>query len=84
MVIVLQGFPSVLYFKSSLDPHKNFLRVPGQKSRVLYPEIFKLHIQIKDQNCRNVQSESHFTECFQQIIISIKNLHFLVHFPISF
>ena len=69
-MIYRQGFPSVLYFESSWDPNKNFERVPGQKSRVLYREIFSLHIQIKDQNF-NVQCESHFTEYFQFLVISI-------------
>ena len=44
---IMQGFPSGLYFKSPWDPHKKFLRVQGQKSRVFNHQIFLKHIQIK-------------------------------------
>ena len=81
---VIQGFPSVLYFKSPWDPHKNFLRVQGQKSRVLNPEIFLLHIRFKDHNCLNVLCESHFTNYFPDFIISIRILLFYSFFLFYF
>ena len=76
LLVYAQGFPSVLYFKSPRDPHKNFLRVQGKISRVLNPEIFSVHIQFKDQNCLNVQCSCHFTEYISDFIISIRILLF--------
>ena len=79
--VYTHGFPSALYFKSPRDPHKNFLRVQRLKSRVLNHGIFLLHIQIKNQNCLNVQCESNCTEYFQVSVMSIRILHFLINFP---
>ena len=53
-----------------------FLRVQWQKSRVLNPEIFLLHIQFKNQNRLNIQCDSHLTEYFQDFIFSIRILLF--------
>ena len=77
--LLYQGFPSVLYFKGPRDSHKNFLRVQGQISRVLNPEIFLMHIQFKDQNCLNVQCKS-FYRIFLRFYYFNKNSSFLFIF----
>ena len=70
----MQRFPSVLYFKSPRDPHKNFLRVQGQISRVLNPEIFLMHIQLKDQNILLMFSVTVILQNISQIYYQVREV----------
>ena len=77
---IKQGFPSGYVFQDSPGPPNEFFKVQWQKSSVLNPEIFLLHIQFKNQNCLNVQCDSHLTEYFPDFIFSIRILLFLFIF----